>query len=74
MTPPGPAAPAPRREQDQAADCLTCRVVGVTVCGACAAYLAGSLHSAPPANRAHRIGLAAGTLLFSGLALARAFA
>ena len=53
-------------------DCMTCRVLGTTVCGACSAYLAGHLYMVQPSSRSHRIGLAAGATLFAGLAVLRA--
>ena len=53
-------------------DCMTCRVLGTTVCGACSAYLAGHLYLVRPASRGHRIGLAAGSALFAGLGVLRA--
>lgn len=53
-------------------DCMTCRVVGTTVCGACSAYLAGHLYLVQPASRSHRIGLIAGSALFAGLGVLRA--
>ncbi len=53
-------------------DCMTCRVLGTTVCGACSAYLAGHLYLMRPASRGHRIGLAAGSALFAGLGWLRA--
>ena len=53
-------------------DCMTCRVLGTTVCGACSAYLAGHLYLVRPASRGHRVGLAAGSALFAGLGVLRA--
>lgn len=53
-------------------DCMTCRVLGTTVCGACSAYLAGHLYMVRPASRGHRVGLAAGAALFAGLGVLRA--
>ena len=60
-------------ERQPDAPCITCKVVGVTVCTACAAYLAVlSTTATPPASRVHCISLAAGALLFGGMGLARA--
>lgn len=53
-------------------DCMTCRVTGTLVSGACSAYLAGHLYLVRPVSRGHRISLAAGSALFAGLALLRA--
>ena len=53
-------------------DCMTCRVLGTTVCGACSAYLAGHLYMVQPSSRSHRIALAAGATAFAGLAVLRA--
>ena len=53
-------------------DCMTCRVLGTTVCGACSAYLAGHLYLVRPASRSHRLSLVAGSALFAGLGVLRA--
>lgn len=53
-------------------DCMTCRVLGTTVCGACSAYLAGHLYMVQPSSRSHRMALAAGATAFAGLAVLRA--
>ena len=53
-------------------DCMTCRVTGTLVSGACSAYLAGHLYLVRPVSRGHRVSLAAGSALFAGLAVLRA--
>lgn len=53
-------------------DCMTCRVLGTTICGACSACLAGHLYLVRPASRSHRVGLALGSALFAGLGVLRA--
>ena len=52
--------------------CLSCRVVGASVCTACSAYLAGTVYLGHAKSKGHKYGLAAGAVLFGALAVARA--
>lgn len=52
--------------------CLSCRVVGASVCTACSAYLAGTMYLGHAKSKGHKYGLAAGAVLFGALAVARA--
>lgn len=67
-------ARVPRNGQSAQASCLTCRVVGSSVCAACSAYLTSLIYIGQPKTRGHMYGLAAGAVLFGALGIARAVA
>ena len=57
---------------DGQSGCLSCRVVGTTVCSGCAAFLAAQLYRIPAPQGLNRYGTMAFAVGFAGLAVARA--